>query len=231
MDPHKRLENGRAAAKAGRFEEALRDYVWFHNNALKYESSLSGVRLSYALSDWIGLGKSYPKAIAALERIRDRKIALLIGGEEVFSLFHDVVSINESLKCQKKTCEVFKELDRRYPEFARSCASVILGALVKCGEFELAKRYSDEPESALLRFANQLNARIYDLEIGSSFYASTLDAYLHIYCGNIETLADMLRGLGEGEQADHARLWAVALVDQDGARKKVEGILWSKDKA
>jgi hypothetical protein len=227
MDPRTRLVNARVAVKEGRFAEALREYVWFHNNALKYESSLGGVRLSYALSDWIRLGKVYPNAIVTLERIRDKKVALLLKGPKLFSLFHDVASINHYLKNEQSTCALFKELDRNCPDFARSCASVALEALVKCGDFILATRYFGDPESALLRYSNQLNSRIYDLEIKSPDDASSVNVYVRMYCSDVQKQVSILRGMGKSDDAEYSQLWAVALVDQQEVRKEVERMIWS----
>ena len=53
---HNRLREARAAAKAGRYEEALDGYIWFHENSVNIPG-LGGVRLSFALVSWIDLGR------------------------------------------------------------------------------------------------------------------------------------------------------------------------------
>lgn len=63
IDPMVRLDAGRAAAKAGRYAEALAEYQWFHEESLAIEPAVYGVRLSYALSDWAKLGESYPEYV------------------------------------------------------------------------------------------------------------------------------------------------------------------------
>lgn len=97
MDPRARLSAGQLAAREGRYEEALREYVWFHDHALDHEQSLYGVRLSFALSYWMDLAKEYPEARKKLEDIRDRKTATLAAGGGDRALFHDVRSINWAL--------------------------------------------------------------------------------------------------------------------------------------
>src|SRR5690349_21544262 len=70
-DPQQILNEARDDARAKHYEEALEKYVWFHEHALEYRPSMSGVRLSFALSDWVKLGESYPPALVKLREIRD----------------------------------------------------------------------------------------------------------------------------------------------------------------
>jgi hypothetical protein len=70
-DPHKILDEAQDDARAGRYADALAKHVWFHENALKYEPSLAGVRLSFALGYWVAFGNSYPPALQKLKSIRD----------------------------------------------------------------------------------------------------------------------------------------------------------------
>jgi hypothetical protein len=51
--------------------------------------------LSFAHSDWVELGKVYPKAFHTLRRIRDEKTSRLLAGQADRHLFHDIESINE----------------------------------------------------------------------------------------------------------------------------------------
>src|SRR5688572_13955457 len=85
------------AFKQGKYEEALRHHISFHDNILKTEPAMYGVRLSFALSAWIELGQKYPAALVALKDVRDKKTARLAGGEQSSALFHDVESINQYL--------------------------------------------------------------------------------------------------------------------------------------
>ena len=103
MDPRDRLDRARGAARSGDYEFALREYIWFHDHALEERPSLYGVRLSYALADWIELGENYPPALRALENIADRKTADLLAGAGDRGTFHDVVSINEYLARERNT--------------------------------------------------------------------------------------------------------------------------------
>lgn len=77
MNAKERYKNAHEAARDGRYEEALREHIWFHDHALAKQPSLYGVRLSYALADWVDFGKVYPPALAALQAVRDAKTVKL----------------------------------------------------------------------------------------------------------------------------------------------------------
>lgn len=61
-----------------KYAEALGIFVWYYDNALKYNRSEYGVRNSFTLSQWIQLGKDYPPALAELQKIRDAKTKLFL---------------------------------------------------------------------------------------------------------------------------------------------------------
>jgi hypothetical protein len=144
------LEDARRFAAQGKFEEALEKHVRFHNHVLEVDQGYYGVRLSFALSDWVELGERYPKALETLKRIRDEKTARLVAGETNRELFHDVEAINDHLVESKDTVDLFRKIEVRQPEFAASIYDVADEALIDAGEYALAKKYLGDP---MARFA------------------------------------------------------------------------------
>ena len=67
-DPEAILQEIREDVKNRRYEVALSKTLWFHENALALRPSLSGVRLSFALSYWLELGEVYPPALEEMKR-------------------------------------------------------------------------------------------------------------------------------------------------------------------
>src|SRR4051812_29867743 len=65
MNASERLHSGRTATHEGRFEEALSQFIWFHEHSLEEDRAYLGVRLSFALSYWMELAERYPPARAA----------------------------------------------------------------------------------------------------------------------------------------------------------------------
>jgi hypothetical protein len=94
MDPSERLNSARKAARDGRYEDALNEYVWFHDYALEFNPDYCGVRLSFALTYWAELAMVYPKARSVLREIRDRNAEAILTGVPNQQLFQDIVRIN-----------------------------------------------------------------------------------------------------------------------------------------
>ena len=94
-DPQVILQEARTDAMAKRYEDALAKHLWFHQNALKHEPALYGVRLSFALSYWEKLGNKYPPALASLKAVRDeaRQAVTTVKPKEAKELFHDFIAI------------------------------------------------------------------------------------------------------------------------------------------
>lgn len=115
-DMQKYLQETVQIAKEGKYEEALERHVWFHNNALAHQPSMTGVRLSFALMYWVELGRKYPPALEKLKEIRNQKEKTLADGEGSFELFHDVSGINKALKEDERTIDLFKKVESTNPE-------------------------------------------------------------------------------------------------------------------
>lgn len=121
---------------------ALQRQIWYFNHALEYDPSLVGVRLSFTLSDWVELGRSYPEARQALVQIRDHDLEVFsegmryphwfkeIGGglpgfsrvekRSRFALFQDITSINGYLGNEDTNRALIKALVARDPQLAQS---------------------------------------------------------------------------------------------------------------
>ena len=156
MTASDRLNSARQATVEGRYEDALAEFVWFHDHALEEDAALYGVRLSFALAYWMELAEVYPIAKQVLIETRDRKATALIHGEGNRDTFHDVDSINEALGCSAHTYTLFVQLTSSNPSLAESCSKSALPAIVYAGDFALASRYLPEPESSIEELSNLL---------------------------------------------------------------------------
>src|SRR5437016_1020215 len=107
-DPQKAREFAIAYRKEGKYEEALEMHEWFHFNALSIRPSLYGVRLSFALSEWMELAEIYPKAKERLLEIRSDETTKIKNGTWQFQDFHDVREISRKLKDERVSVELFK---------------------------------------------------------------------------------------------------------------------------
>lgn len=144
-DPEKVLARARKYFRQGNYEKALQDHIWFHDNALKYKPSLYGIRLSFALLDWIELGREYPKAHNELVDIRNRKSELIKNKRGSRELFHDVKSINRYLDERQRTVDLFKKMIECDFQLAKRCYRLAKDDLIAFKEFEICNRMMEAP--------------------------------------------------------------------------------------
>ncbi|HKO88583.1 MAG TPA: hypothetical protein VJU83_08705, partial [Burkholderiales bacterium] len=233
MSPQKRLQAAREATQQGRYDEALQEFIWFHEHALEHQPWLYGLRLSFALGYWIELANLYPPAREALEAMRDRKTTALLRGEGKRPLFHDVVAINRVLARPDLTHALIVRLEADYPDLAHECVALALPAIVATGDYALAYRHIPDPTAALKKEGAQLNESIAALEAEAPTLAPRFAAYVQIYCENVRMLSAVLHGVGQAEAARVLGESAIELVDSPSAREAVRSLLHraSKDNA
>jgi hypothetical protein len=146
-DPTEILHEAEEDARAGRHETALAKHLWFHRNALRYESALSGVRLSFALASWAELAEKYPPAMAALKAERDTALAgFRRTSADGFDAFFDFAGINRVLSEEERTVTAFKVVDAENTERAQGVFDIAMPALIKAREYELAGKYIEPAE-------------------------------------------------------------------------------------
>ena len=209
----------------GRYDEALHEFVWFHEHALAEQPSLYGVRLSYGLFYWMELAALYPPARVTLEQIRDRKTTALLSNLEDRDVFHDIASINDHLLEQGKTHALFVKLVASNPEFAEACSRYALPSLVLAGDFELAERFSPDPEHQLRELGTDLNRTIQRRKQGRYSPAPRIKAEIHIYAEKVKQLMVISDGLGKKTESARLQQVAIQSIQATSIRKAVAAAL------
>jgi len=146
------LNEARLDTAAGRYAKALAKHLWFHENALKYQPSLYGVRLSHALADWIKLGSLYPAALDQLHRIGDDAAQKVRGDQDCREAFHVFAAINRAFGNPAITRDLFVWLHDNRPSSANALFDLAQPALVEAKEYHLCGPYID-PAAAFQRIA------------------------------------------------------------------------------
>ncbi len=181
-DPDKVFESAKNNYKIGNYEGALKDHIWFHNNALKHKPSLYGVRLSYALCEWVKLGEKYPPALDKLIEIRDKKTDKIKHYKKSYQLFHDVESINNYLNESYKTVELFKYLDENNNSLATEYYNLAKEALIEHHEYKICNRYITDLDYIIwiMKEGLEANIRIYNNNdwAGEEHLNWAIDTYL-----------------------------------------------------
>jgi len=218
QQPNEILERAKEHRLAGRFQEALRDHMWLHEHALETAPEWRGVRLSFALRDWIYLADQFPPARAALQGIRDRESARMLSGSATIERFREIRTINEALREERETYQLFLQLDEYDGELATQCAELAMSALVKCEDFRLARRYLQAPVARIAELAARLNESADALASQPASAAPALLAYVLNYAKEVRLILAVLTGLGEDSEATNAAQEALDQIRSDGLR-------------
>lgn len=221
VDPGNVLDRGRDAFRAGRYKEALDNFVWFHENALEHDRAYYGVRLSFAIGNWKDLADVYPPAMEALESVRSRAADSLRMGKGDRQLFHDFVSINREMGKVRETYDLFLELWNRHPDLAKQCRELAVEAVVDARDFALASKCLPHPENYLLWLTDRLNEDLAREGVPRPAAVRQREAYVRNYCSDVRTGLRILRGLKNHSAANAFRELAIALVRPRIARNMV----------
>lgn len=115
-DPMARSQYAGELVRAGRYEEALAEYLWCFDEGEKANRAYSGVRVSFLLGDISRLGAKYPPAIKALEERRDAaEKRFLEGASPETESLGDALALNDHLKATDRNLALFDQIRKREP--------------------------------------------------------------------------------------------------------------------
>ena len=224
-DPQTVLNVARELAQQGRFEEALEKHLWFHEYAIEFDPGLAGVRLSFALSDWIRLGEQYPPARTALVATRDHTASALRNGNTAPEKFLDVAAINRELNEKAETGKLFLILRSTHPEAARQYYPAAEEGLLACGEYEVCSSFIPD---AVVRFESHSDLRRHILTSGGgpmngtpadvARFVEHMDRH---FAEQVVRLIEILVRAGRTAEASQVRELALAETENASARSAI----------
>ena len=154
------LPETKAMVKQKKYAEANDRYIWFQNHSLESSPSMSGVRLSFALSDWKSLADIYPPALDSIKAMRDHKTKQLVQNNGPVQLFGDVSAINNYLFESEKTVSLFEKIRNADKDKARKCWFYARKSLFKYKRYDLIKYYVGDPVSDFQVIKEQRNMMV-----------------------------------------------------------------------
>ena len=220
-DPQAIMAEAKTDTRAGRYEDALAKHVWYHENALQLRPSLTGVRLSFALMNWLQLGEAYPPALEKMKQVRDETEKRIRDEDNVrirFEDFHDFVALNRTLREEHRTAELFQWVDERDEEDAQRVFDVARPALIKQGEFELCGKYI-ESEQEMSRIDRNY---ILGLKMAEDRFGEQHRQYVEKkFLNDVTTLAALLVKNGRIDEATDVAAKAQKLVQDPQLLEKL----------
>jgi hypothetical protein len=157
-DLQKVLTAAKSLTEEGSYEEALQRYLWYFDHS-RDDDTQRGVRLSFALLDWVKLAGHYPKAKQALIAIRDAEARQFSDGGGYAELFHEISAINTYLNDRKATAMLLGTVEQKDPALAGQCYFWAREALIQNGEYEKCLHYLGDPEAAFQQICTSREQR------------------------------------------------------------------------
>jgi thiol-disulfide isomerase/thioredoxin len=140
-DPMKRQDYAKELLRAGKYDEALAEYLWcFDHGNDEPKHGYGGVRLSFLLGDIKRLGQDYPPAIKALEERRDAAEAAVLAGKDTSRNAIDMTALNRELGQKDRNLAVY---DRLKKENRLDAAAKIALVDAVAPQLVEARRYAD----------------------------------------------------------------------------------------
>jgi tetratricopeptide (TPR) repeat protein len=141
------LQDAKNLMTQGRYEESLQRYIWYHKHEPESGDAYQNVvRITSAISDWMELGRHYPKARQALIDIRNQETRQLKEGRGYADLFTDVQAINRELQEEDATYALYQTIREKDPQLAAECYFWVEGLLVSKGEYQWCYDHMGNPE-------------------------------------------------------------------------------------
>ena len=125
---------------SGQYDDALQRCLTFHD---QYKA---GGALIPLLSDWVELGRRYPKAREALIEIRDHDVHEFTAGRGYADLFSEINSINGILHQDDATYHLFMLIRDQDPDLAQQCYFHVESLLVAKGEYKWCYDHMGVPQ-------------------------------------------------------------------------------------
>lgn len=128
-DPMARMRFADDLVRLGRFEEALKEYLWCFDEGNKHSSGFFGVRHLFLVDSIASLGQKYPAAFDELRKRRDRarkeiqrekprKPSLILALiEDSGDPVEDFAALNEALGEEDETIKLFDQMRVDHPDW------------------------------------------------------------------------------------------------------------------
>ena len=192
-DPARLMDEAKAHAESGRYDEALEEYLWCFDHGARVRPSFCGVRSSFLICDILQLAKRHRPALDALVARRNACGLRLCSGHGTADDADDYVALNHYFRHEELSFRLFENLAKGSELWLRVGWGIRKSLLEQ-------RRYSDllqlsDPEATFRQNAADLEIPACDDDPG---FKTTLRDKLVRQCA---PLIEALAGTGEHRRA------------------------------
>lgn len=208
--PRRVLKWARRATGSGEYQAALRGFVWFHRNALRHGSGLHGVRLSFALADWLELGAVYPPALERFEAIVEKHVLRLSRGRGGYRRFVDARAMLHYLGRDDETLALFRAIETQSQARAAEIFPSVRDDLISRADYATCSRYTHPEDLAMYGRQLQFDSSWDEIPTGYDPRAQ--------FVKRIDAMIETLWGAGRFSEAREVAADAINHLDSDEVR-------------
>jgi len=159
-DPDTVLNEATELVKKGALDQANDKFQWCFENGQRLDPAWNGVRLSFLLSYWVDLGKTYPKAMEKIIEIRDKKAEEIKNGHYSADVFQELAALNDHLGEKQKTISLYKFIyeKNQIKLFCGQVFEIVCDDLMDMGEYEIVNRFLKSPVDWIDRYVELYKA-------------------------------------------------------------------------
>lgn len=208
-------------------EIALEKFLWFHKNAGSeqfLQFGYFGVRLSFALRDWLDLASEYAPAMDAYLQVRDETETAFRADSENLLLFHEVVRMNEHIDSGERTAKLFSEVAANDHAVAQRIYDQAEPVLIEVGDYRACAPFLDPDARSALAVKHYKKDRQREQTL-SFFDIQHLPAARRIYIKNVATLTALLVLNDRTSDARGVYSKALLILDDEEFRTTMEAAL------
>jgi hypothetical protein len=214
LDLDKLKDEAKTKAAARDYESALQRFIWIFNHA-------GGNKIG-VISDWVELGRRFPKAREALIELRNLKTYEFEKGQGYSELFSQLWGINKYLGQEDATTRLFIRIHQLDPALATQCSGWARDGLVKNKEYGLFFYYNPDAQADFDRWKQ---GRQMELDMQKKWMSANADIQRSTnerFVKGVSQLLEMLKGAGRIVEAEKVRMQAAAIVNAPEFQASVE---------
>lgn len=205
-----RYKHAQELAKAGKNEDALKEFLWCYDEGMAPLPEYTGVRQSYLLEKIAKLGEKYPPALAALRERRDQTEQRLLASANDFAATMSFASLNRTLNEGNRTLQFYDQLPAKDPR------KQIMGMMVY-DDLATAQRYRDAVQAMPYKQMSMMFDALTEAPARSATNPNAAPVSQKQRTETVESTAKYVEVLAGAGDLPHARELAARILAYDGS--------------
>ncbi len=161
LDPTLVLKEANQAIKNLEFDKSNEKFKWYWTNSAKIKPSLIGVKLTFALRDWMSLAAKYPPALSEIKKLQSDLLLVMSNNYPQLLEFAEFSALSGALGFDEDVCRIFESLVNKNEIGARPYFRIASKHLILCKRYKICNPFIGVDAFRRIK-ANFSNSKIID---------------------------------------------------------------------